>query len=823
MKSSHTANLTHGKVVHELNRRVRVISPVLLKDPERAYILEILLKKREGIGDVRTVPDIASIVICFDPNKLPKAKLFPLLDTLLGNLGKRTATTSVNNSSQLHPTDDLSLAEQEFNLSVDGMSCVSCALLIEMLLKRDPRISSANVNYATETATVTGRASKESVCMLIGNMGYKAQNLDSLAQRQIMIAREKQRLIDARRRAVLATVLSLPIMVIGMAAPASRYWHWAQHILATPIVLWAGRPFFEKAIKLARQRATNMDSLIAIGVGASYGYSVASLLAGKRGLYYDSATGIITFVLIGRYLEEKAKGKAHEAIRSLVDLQPQSATVMHGNKKVMISVDQVHVNDILLIRPGEKIPTDGIVIEGLSTVDESMVTGESLPVVKEQGHRVVGGCINGNGVLKIRVAAVGTDTVLANIIHMVDQAQSSKLPIQKTVDRISAVFVPSVIAVSSLTFLAWLTVGVGFRTAFSNAIAVLLIACPCSLGLATPMAIMVGTGQAARRGVYIRNGESLEMASKLTTIVFDKTGTITEGKPQVTDFITVAKKSEERILALAAAAESGSEHFLAKTIVCYALDRHVSPVKIEAFTNFPGHGIHARVDGCDVLIGNRSWLEGSGVDLKTLVKRAITLAEQGKTPVYVSVDGKVAALFGIADQPRANAGKAIERLRKLGINPIMVTGDTEQTARYIAEQVGIDTVIAHAKPDRKLEIVHELQAKGNKVGMIGDGINDAPGLAAADVSFAIGTGTDVAIETADLTLVSGDISKVADVMELSGETLTVIKQNLFWALGYNTIAIPVAALGKLNPMIASGAMALSSISVVLNSLRLQRK
>ncbi|MFZ2311738.1 MAG: heavy metal translocating P-type ATPase [Methylobacter sp.] len=823
MKSSHTANLTHGKVVHELTRRVRVISPVLLKDPERAYILEILLKKREGIGDVRTVPDIASIVICFDPNKLPKAKLLPLLDTLLGNLGKKTATTSANNSSQLHPTDDLSLAEQEFNLSVDGMSCVSCALLIEMLLKRDPRISSANVNYATETATVTGRTSKESVCMLIGNMGYKAQNLDSLAQRQIMIAREKQRLIDARRRAVLATVLSLPIMVIGMAAPASRYWHWAQHILATPIVLWAGRPFFEKAIKLARQRATNMDSLIAIGVGASYGYSVASLLAGKRGLYYDSATGIITFVLIGRYLEEKAKGKAHEAIRSLVDLQPQSATVMHGNKKVMISVDQVHVNDILLIRPGEKIPTDGIVIEGLSTVDESMVTGESLPVVKEQDHRVVGGCINGNGVLKIRVTAVGTDTVLANIIHMVDQAQSSKLPIQKTVDRISAVFVPSVIAVSSLTFLAWLTVGVGFRTAFSNAIAVLLIACPCSLGLATPMAIMVGTGQAARRGVYIRNGESLEMASKLTTIVFDKTGTITEGKPQVTDFIAVVKKSEERILALAAAAESGSEHFLAKTIVSYALDRHVSPVKIETFTNFPGHGIHARVDGCDVLIGNRSWLEGSGVDLKTLVKRALTLAEQGKTPVYVSVDGKVAALFGIADQPRANAGKAIERLRKLGINPIMVTGDTEQTARYIAEQVGIDTVIAHAKPDRKLEIVHELQAQGNKVGMIGDGINDAPGLAAADVSFAIGTGTDVAIETADLTLVSGDISKVADVMELSGETLTVIKQNLFWALGYNTIAIPVAALGKLNPMIASGAMALSSISVVLNSLRLQRK
>ncbi|MEI6541996.1 MAG: heavy metal translocating P-type ATPase [Methylococcales bacterium] len=799
-------------------------SPVLLKDPERACVLEILLQKRDGIVKVRTVPDIASLVIYFDPDKLSKEKLFTLVDALLANLGKRKSPVTLNDATQLIALDaNECLAEQEFNLNVDGMSCVSCALLIEMLLKRDSRISSANVSYATETATVTGRISKESLCLLIGNMGYKAHSLDSLAQRQIMILRENKRLIDAKRRAVLSAALSLPVMMIGMAAPSSRFWHWAQHLLATPIVLWAGWPFFAKAIKLASQRTTNMDSLIALGVGASYGYSVVSLLAGKRGLYFDSATGIITFVLIGRYLEEKAKGKAHEAIRSLVNLQPQNATVLHGNKKVMISVEQIHVNDILLIRPGEKVPTDGLVIEGLSTVDESMITGESFPVIKEHGHRLVGGCINGNGVLKMRVTAVGTDTILANIIHMVDQAQSSKLPIQKTVDKISAVFVPSVIAVSAVTFLAWLSVGAGFRITFSNAIAVLLIACPCSLGLATPMAIMVGTGQAARRGVYIRNGESLELASKLTTIIFDKTGTITEGKPQVTDFITLGKKNEQRLLTLVAAAESGSEHFLAKAIVAYAQDHHISPVKIEAFTNIPGHGIHARVEGCDILIGNRSWLEESGVDLKTLIKRGLTLAEQGKTPVYVSIDSKAAALFGIADQPRANAGKAIERLRRLGINPIMVTGDTEQTANYIAEQVGITTVFAHASPARKLEIVRELQAQGNKVGMIGDGINDAPALAAADVSFAIGTGTDVAIETADLTLVSGDISKVVEVIELSGETLTVIKENLFWALGYNTIAIPVSALGKLNPMIASAAMALSSISVVLNSLRLQRK
>jgi P-type Cu+ transporter len=821
MKSSHTGNLTHGKVVHALNRRVRIISPVLLKDPELACVLEILLQKRDGIEKVRTVPDIASIVIHFDPKKLPKAKLFTLLDALLGNLGNRKPTATL---TQLAPADgDVSLAEQEFNLTVDGMTCVSCALLIEMLLKRDPRITSANVNYASETASVTGRVNKETLCKLIDNMGYKAHSLDSLAQRQIMIVREKNRLINARRRAVLAAVLSLPVMMIGMAAPASRYWHWAQHLLATPIVLWAGWPFFEKAIILARQRATNMDSLIALGVGSSYGYSVASLLAGKRGLYFDSATGIITFVLIGRYLEEKVKGKAHEAIRTLVNLQAQSATVLHGSKKVTVNVEDVLIGDILLVRPGERIPTDGIVIEGISTVDESMVTGESIPVVKEPGHRLVGGCINANGALKMRVTAIGADTFLANIIHMVDQAQSSKLPIQKTVDRISSVFVPSVMAVSTLTFLAWLAVGVDFGTAFSNAIAVLLIACPCSLGLATPMAIMVGTGQSARRGVYIRNGESLEMASKLTTIVFDKTGTITEGKPRVTDFITTTEESEGQILALAAAAEVGSEHFLAKTIVAYALDRNISPVEADEFNNIPGHGIIARVDGCEVLVGNRAWLEQSGVDVNAFVQRALTLAEQGKTPVYVGVDGMMSALFGIADRPRSNAGKAIKRLRILGIKPMMVTGDTEQTARYIAGQVGIDAVIAHAKPERKLEIVQELQAQGNKVGMIGDGINDAPALAAANVSFAIGTGTDVAIETADLTLVCGDISKIADVMELSGATLRIIKQNLFWALGYNTVAIPVAALGKLNPMIASGAMALSSISVVLNSLRLQRK
>jgi len=824
MNATHSGRLVHGQLVHELKRRIRVVSPVLLKDLERAYVLEILLKKRQGILDVRTVPEIGSITIHFDPAKLAKADMITTLDALLGNLGRKKPMAAIVPSDVPAPdNNDAILPAHELNITVDGMTCVSCALLIEMLLKKDPRIMAANVNFATETAAVIGRISQDSLCALVDHMGYRAHGFDTLTQRKMLIEREKQRLHDARIRAIVATALSLPVMMIGMAAPSSRFWHWAQHLLATPIVLWAGKPFFVKAFKLARQRTTNMDSLIAMGVGASYGYSVVSLLAGSRGLYFDSATGIITFVLIGRYLEEKAKGRAHESIRSLVDLQPQTATVLKGRKERVIPVDDVLINDILLIRPGEKIPTDGVVVEGVSTVDESMLTGESLPVVKEPGHHLAGGCINANGVLKIRVTAVGKDTVLANIIHMVDQAQSSKLPIQKTVDRISLVFVPSVIAVSTLTFLAWMGAGANFGRAFSNAIAVLLIACPCSLGLATPMAIMVGTGQSARRGVYIRNGESLEMASKMTTIVFDKTGTITEGKPQVTDFIVADKQDELRLLALAASAEFGSEHFLAKTIVAYAQERELKLGKADEFENIPGHGIRARVDGHQVRMGTHAWFKELGIDSKKLFKRAARLAEQGKTPVFMSVDDTALALFGIADRPRSNAKEAIERLHRLGVKPVMVTGDTELTSRFVAEQVGISDVIAHAKPERKLEIIRELQGQGERVGMIGDGINDAPAIAAADVSFAIGTGTDVAIETADLTLVNGDIGKVAEVMELSGATLRVIKQNLFWALGYNTIAIPVAAMGKLNPMVASAAMAMSSISVVLNSLRLQRK
>jgi Cu+-exporting ATPase len=804
----------HYHIEHALRRRVRIVAPSLCKDPERAYVLEILLRKRPGIRQVRVVPDIGSVAIDFDPARLPRINLYTLLDAVIPNLGHgRPKPVAVEPGGE----------EREINFAVEGLTCASCALLIELVLRRDPRIRQATVNLASETGMVRGAIPKDEVYATVRSLGYQPMPLDTVAQRKLLMEREEQRLADAKRRAIWAAVLSVPVTIIAMADWPGRIWRWAQFFLSTPIVFWSGKPFFDKAIKLAKQRSANMDSLIVLGVGAAYVYSMGSLFFRKPYLYFDAASGIICFVLIGRYLEEKAKGRAHEAIRRLLDLQPQTACLLRDGQEIQVHVDDLVPGDLILVRPGEKIPTDGTVIEGLSTVDEAMLTGESLPVVKEAGHHVVGGCINGNGALKVCVTAVGADTVLAGIIHMVDQAQSSKLPIQKLVDRISAVFVPTTMAIGGLTFASWLLAGAPFTTAFSNAITVLLIACPCALGLATPAAIMVGTGQAARRGIYIRNGESLETATHLTTIVFDKTGTITEGKPYVTDFRNISDLSDETLLALVMAAETNSEHFLARAVVAYAKEQGCDALSASSFEAVPGRGIWAAVEGHDLLIGNRAWMEESGIVLEPLLGLANTWSEQGKTPVFCAVDRAAAALFGIADRPRADAALAIARLHRLGVHTLMVTGDTEATAYYVAGRVGITAVIAQARPERKLEIVRELQLQGGKVGMIGDGINDAPALAAADVGFAVGTGTDVAIETADLTLVNGDITKVADAMELSSATLKVIRQNLFWAFGYNTLAIPVAALGKLNPMIASLTMALSSVSVVMNSLRLQKK
>ncbi|MDD5274729.1 MAG: heavy metal translocating P-type ATPase [Methylovulum sp.] len=803
-------------LVHQLKRRIRIIAPALKRDPERGYIFEILLKKRHEIKRVRSIFALGSVVIEFDPKRLPKANLLIMLDAILGNMGGK-GTLGANQPKAL--TGPL----KEIDLAVEGMTCASCALLLEMVLKRDPKIKQASVNFGTETLTVHGQLSKEDVCACIESLGYKAYPMDTLSQRKKIIEKEQFRIESARHRLLWSAILSAPVIAVAMSMTQSRPLHWLQFLLATPVVFWSGKPFFDKALRLAKHRAANMDSLIALGVGSAYLYSLPTFFLRRGHVYFEAAAAIITFVLLGRYLEEKAKGKAGEAIRQLVDLQPQTATLLKDDQEFTVDADSLQVGDVLLIRPGEKIPADGVIIHGISTVDESMVTGESMPVVKEIGGRVIAGCVNGTGVLRVKVTAVGMDTVLAGIVHMIDQAQSAKLPIQKQVDKISAVFVPSVMAISGLTFVGWMMAGAPFALAFGNAITVLLIACPCALGLATPAAIMVGTGQAAKKGIYIRNGESLEIAAKLNVIVFDKTGTITEGKPKVSDFLKLSRLGQDKIIMLAASAEHNSEHFLGRAIVDYAREQAIALKESSHFYSETGRGILAEIDGKTVLLGNQAWLDEQQVAIPGLLEAARHYSEQGKTPVFMAVNGKEAAVFGIADKPKEHALEAIAKLHKLGIETLMATGDTERTAHYIAAQVGIGQVIANAKPEQKLAIIEALKAQGKLVGMIGDGVNDAPALTAASVGFAIGSGTDIAIESADLTLVQGDITKVADAIGLSKDTIVIIKQNLFWAFAYNTIAIPVAAMGRLNPMLASAAMALSSVSVVVNSLRLSRR
>ena len=815
MTENHTT--THFKLVHQLKRRIRIESSVLKNDQERSYIFEILLKKRPEIKRVRSVYALGSVVIEFDPEHLPKKNLLILLDAVLSNIARKKSAQD----QQARKVFDGQT--QEVDLAIEGMTCASCALLIEMVLKRDPRIKQASVNFGTSTLTVHGQLAKDEVSAKVASLGYKTYAMDTLSQRKILIEKEQVRILSAKKQVIWAGVLSLPVILVGMSMPKSRWLHWLQFVLTTPVVFWSGWTFFSKAWRLAKQRTANMDTLIALGVGSAYGYSLPSLFRRKGHIYFEAGAAIITFVLLGRFLEERAKGQAGEAIRKLVDLQPQTATLIREGQEIIISVDDCVIDDELLIRPGDKIPTDGIVIQGISTVDESMVTGESIPVVKESGHKVIGGCVNGSGVLRIRVTAIGMDTVLAGIVHMVDQAQATKLPIQKQVDRISAVFVPVVMVLSGVTLVGWLAIGAPFAFAFGSAITVLLIACPCALGLATPAAIMVGAGQAADEGIYIRNGESLETAAKLNVIVFDKTGTITEGKPKVTDIFKVSRMSQENIIRLAASAENNSEHFLGKAIVAFAKEQAIELPDCSYFYSETGHGIQAETDGKKLLLGNREWLEANNIATEPLLIAANDFSLQGKTPVFMAVNGKAAAVFGIADKPRIQAFQAISQLRKLGVQTLMVTGDTEKTSLYIANIVGIETVIANAKPEQKLAIIRQFQNEGKKVGMIGDGINDAPALVAADVGFAIGTGTDIAIESADMTLVHGDITKVTAAIQLSTDTIRIIKQNLFWAFAYNVIAIPVASMGKLNPMIASAAMAFSSVSVIVNSLRLSKK
>ena len=808
--------MKHFRVVHRLSRRIRVIAPSLVGNAERCYILEILLRKHPAVQDVALVPDIGSLAIRFDPAALPEQRLLATLDAVLGNL---IAVPKVPPPAAA-PVDG---PVSECSLAVEGMTCASCALLIEMKLKRDPRVRNAAVNFAAATVTVQGVIDRDGVAEVVRRLGYEARPMDTLAQRRLLVEREKARVEEAKKRFVQSALLTAPVMISGMLMHRSPALRLIELGLSSAVLFGSADSIFRKAWALARQGEANMDTLIAIGSGAAWAYSIPGVFKLHHHVYFESAAAICTFVLLGRYMEERAKGKAGEAIRKLIELQPETALRIDADgSEQEIPIDDVQVGDTLRVRAGDKIPTDGRLIDGQSAIDEAMITGESLPVAKVAGDKVIGGCLNGNGSFTMRVTAVGGDTVLSGIVKLVDHAQGSKLPVQKLADRISARFVPAVGGIAGLTFAGWSLAGAPVSAALAHSVAVLLIACPCALGLATPTAIMVGTGQAARRGIYIRNGEALETAAKLTTVVFDKTGTITEGKPAVTDAFILPGMGEARLAALIGAAEAGSEHFLARALADWSRPRATQALTATVFAAHPGRGVTAEVDGVAVVIGNAALLGERGIDGAPLAAEAARLAEQGKTPVFVAVNGRAMAIFAIADQPRPGAREAIALLHRLGLKTVMATGDLEAVASHVAREVGIDRVLARCTPADKLAIVRELQAAGDKVGMIGDGINDAPALAAADVGFAIGGGADIAVESADVTLVGGDIARLAAGIDLSRRTMAIIRQNLFWALGYNVVAIPVAAAGRLNPMIAAAAMAMSSVSVVANSLRLQR-
>jgi Cu+-exporting ATPase len=809
------------RVVHRLPRRIRLIAPPLVKNAEKCYLLEILLRKHAAVTDMRVVAEIGSVTIHYDPAALPEQRLLAVVDAIIGNLAAAPAKSALG-AVPPEPTFSADVPAQECHAAVEGMTCASCAALIELSLKRDPRVESVAVNYAAETVTLKGRLSKDELFATVAKLGYAARPMDTLAQRRLLVEREKARLAEAKRRLLSAALASVPVMVSGMLMHRSPALRVLELALSSYVIAGPGGGIFKKAWALARQREANMDSLIAMGAGAAYLYSLPGVLRMEHHVYFESAAAILAFVLGGRYMEERAKGKASEAIRKLIELQPDTAIRVTDAGDETVNIDDVQLGDVLRVRPGDKVPTDGVVLAGASSIDESLLTGEPLPVAKGVGDKVVGGTLNGNGAFTMTVTAVGTDTVLAGIVKLVDHAQGSKLPVQKLADRISARFVPAVGGVAAATFAGWLLAGHPLARSLSHAVAVLLIACPCALGLATPTAIMVGTGQAARRGIYIRNGEALETAATLDTLVFDKTGTITAGKPVVTDFLCTAGRDEARVLALAAAVEQHSEHFLARAIVAYCKARAVSPAPTFDFSAAPGLGVQANSESGSILIGNAAFLEQAGIDCGAQKEQAEAWAVQGKTPVFVAVGKACAALFAIADSPREGANEAIALLHRLGLKTIMCTGDVEAAARHVAAEVGIDEVIARATPADKLALVERLKSEGRKVGMIGDGINDAPALAAAAVGFAIGGGADIAVEAADVTLVGGDIARVAGGIDLSRRTMAIVRQNLFWALGYNVVAIPVAAAGRLNPMIAAAAMALSSVSVVTNSLRLQK-
>ena len=759
-------------------------------------------------------------------NKLPGVKAAVNLASEKSSIEFDPALTSPAELVQAIQKTGFSVPDQEVVLELEGMTCAACATRIEKVLNRIDGVS-ATVNFATEKARIRiapGAATLETLIAAVSQAGYGAHESIGTSR-----AEEKQRRAAAYRKELrvfwIAAVLTLPL--VAQMGPMLFGQHvellprWLQWLLATPVQFWAGKRFYAGAWHALRGGGANMDVLVALGTSMAYLLSAVVTLFGlDQHVYFEAGAAVITLVLMGKLLEARAKAGTSAAIEELVKLQPKTARIERGGEIVEVDAASLKVGDVFIVRAGENIPVDGEVIEGRSSVVEAMLTGESLPVAKGISAKVFAATQNQEGMLKCRATGVGSHTVLAGIIRLVEQAQGSKAPIQRLADVISGVFVPAVVAVSLATFALWWGLGGEFTAALINAVAVLVIACPCALGLATPTAIMVGTGNGAKAGILIRNAEALEQAEKIRILVVDKTGTLTEGRPVVTDIIPAGNTRIEEVLRLAATLEQGSEHPLAKAVTDRAAGEGIAPGAVTGFAAVTGKGVQGEIGGRLCRLGSPAFLMAQGLIISAgIVAR---LQQQGKTVVALSDEENIVGYLAIADTLRATSASAVARLQEMGIEVVMLTGDNAATARTIAAQAGISHYLAEVLPQDKAAEIDKLKALGKVVGMAGDGINDAPALAAADVGFAVGSGTDVAIETADVTLMRNDLTSVADAIDLSRATLKKIRQNLFFAFIYNVLGIPLAALGMLNPVIAGAAMAMSSVSVVSNSLLLKR-
>jgi copper-transporting P-type ATPase V len=791
-------------------------------------LVDEAVEELDGVISSNTKVRRGRTVVEVEPARVSEARV----EAAISKLGFVARPLSTNNEEGQVAVDSLNETEvpgtqnagtlEQMDLAVEGMTCASCAARVQKVISRQPGVDQAYVNLGTGQATVSFDPASFSLDKLqaaVAKSGYGLKPLDQSLDPEEDQAQDQRMWL---RRVFLSWPLSLAVLYLGLFQMHSPGGRWGAFALTIPVQFYAGWPFLKTAWQRTLRLSANMDSLIALGTLAAFFYSTYELFAGGD-LYFDTAALIIAFLLLGRYFEARAKGRASNALRKLLELGAKQARIVVDGEEQMVPIEQVRVQDLVRVRPGEKIPVDGQVEAGYSAVDESMLTGESVPVEKSVGAKVAGATINTNGVLTIRATAVGSDTALAQIVRLVGEAQGSKAPVQRLADRISAIFVPIVLAVAVLAFGGWWLAAGDPRQGLVSAVTVLIIACPCALGLATPTAIMVGTGRGAEMGVLIKGGEVLEGSKKVQTIVFDKTGTLTKGQMSLTDVRRLADQDQNELLLLAASVEASSEHPVASAIVAGAIKAGQTPAQAADFNSFAGHGVRATVLGHMVYVGRRKLMADNGVALgEELERQAVQLESAGRTAVLVGWDGRVRGVLAVADTLKDESIQVVARLKELGLKPVMITGDNQRTARSIGGQVGIERVLAEVLPEDKVSEVRRLQEAGEIVAMVGDGINDAPALVQADLGIAIGTGTDVAIESSDITLMSGDLNGVVTALELSRRTFRVILQNLGWAFGYNIAAIPLAALGLLNPVIAGATMAFSSVSVVTNSLRLRR-